>query len=291
MAKNYASGQKNVCRLFWRALLLAFAVLVLGVEKAAAANSELERPMCWGWVEEMLFDDWRELANSNGRPNKVAAGIIFEPQSVTAADGKQLRGYRAFSAFAHVPAQQSAVLVAPGNAMLADQLYEVAAFFAYRGKTAYVFDYRGYGSSDGSPYSTAIIDDYKKLLAFIRSAGHPHIAIYAMSFGGIVTLSALRDEGGIDALVIDGVPSKLPWIAMCPDSLDPINNISAAPQRTLVLSGTADPIITPDQCHDLRVAAIKRHMQAQLLKGFSHPGLDESPRAEERLDIVFKFLN
>jgi hypothetical protein len=247
--------------------------------------------MCWGWVEEMLFAEWRALANSNGRPNKAAAGIIFEAQSVTAADGKQLRGYRAVSASAHAPAQQSAVLIAPGNAMLADQLYEVAAFFAERGKMAYVFDYRGYGDSDGSPYSTAIIDDYKKLLAFIRSAGHRRISVYAMSFGGIVVLSALRDEDGIDALVVDGVPSRLPWVAMCPDSLDPINSISAAPQRTLVLSGTADPVIPPDQSHDLRVAAIKRHMQAQLLKGFSHPGLDESPRAEKRLDIVFKFLN
>ncbi|WP_162916859.1 alpha/beta hydrolase [Dongia deserti] len=257
-----------------------------------ADRSSLEKPMCWGWMEELLFDEWRDLANSGGRPNKAAAGIIFEDQVVTGADGAHLRGYRAFSASVTAPDEQPAVLVAPGNAMLADQLYTVVAFFADRGRTSYVFDYRGYGDSDGSPYSTAIIEDYKRLLAFIRNVGHPRIAVYAMSFGGIVTLAALDDDAiRIDALVLDGVPSELPWIAMCPESLDPINNIGAAPEPTLVLSGSADPIVTPEQSSELRAAALKRHMQVQVLPGFSHPGLDESPRAEERLDIVFRFLN
>lgn len=175
--------------------------------------------------------------------------------------------------------------------MLADQLYSVAAFFAYRSQTAYIFDYRGYGDSEGSPYSRAIVDDYRVLLAFIRGAGHPHIVVYAMSFGGIVTLAALRDAHRIDALVLDGVPSKLPWFAMCPDSLDPISNIGGAPRRTLVLSGTVDPVIAPEESYELRVAAIKHHMQARVLEGFSHPGLDERRQDQERLEIVFEFLD
>ena len=76
--------------------------------------------------------------------------MTFEEQSFFGQDGTEIYGYRAF-AEGQEPQQQPAIVIVPGNAMLADQLFSFAAYFALQDFTAYLFDYRGYGGSAGDP--------------------------------------------------------------------------------------------------------------------------------------------
>jgi dipeptidyl aminopeptidase/acylaminoacyl peptidase len=255
----------------------------------AQDRSSLDEPLCPAWIEGLLFDSYRGLANRQGRPQKSWPGVTFEEQTFSAQDGTEIYGYRAF-ADRQQPQQQPAIVIVPGNAMLADQLYSFAAYFALRDFTAYLFDYRGYGGSAGVPRSNALIKDYREILSLVAGNGHAEVYIYAMSFGGIISLVALAEAKSPTGLVLDGVPSKLPWYAFCPGWLNPVNTLEHAPERTLVISGTDDPVISPDQMVALRERAQELGMESRIVENFSHPGLDDPETTLQRLSLVSDFF-
>jgi uncharacterized protein len=255
----------------------------------AQDTSNLDEPLCPAWIERLLFDSYRNVANQQGRPQKTWPGVTFEEQTFSAQDGTDIYGYRAF-AEGQEPERQPAVVIVPGNAMLADQLYRFAAYFAQESFTAYIFDYRGYGGSAGVPRSNALVKDYREILSVVGDKGHPELSVYAMSFGGVISLVALANAKPPDALVLDGTPSSLPWYAFCPDWLNPVETLAHAPGRTLVISGTADPVVSPGQMASLRERADELNMESRVVEGFSHPGIDDPETTLRRLALVRDFL-
>jgi alpha-beta hydrolase superfamily lysophospholipase len=270
--------------------ILAALLSLVGSSLASAQDtSSLDEPLCPAWIERLLFGSYRNVAEQGGRPHKSQPGVTFEEQSFSAQDGTQIYGYRAF-AEAQEPEQQPAVVIILGNAMLADQLYRFAAYFALESFTAYIFDYRGYGGSAGVPQSNALVKDFREILALVGGKGHPELSVYAMSFGGVISLVALADATPPDALVLDGVPSSLPWYAFCPGWLNPVETVRHAPERTLVISGTADPVVSPAQMASLRERAGELGMESRVVEGFSHPGIDDPGTTLRRLALVRDFL-
>jgi alpha/beta superfamily hydrolase len=270
--------------------ILAALIFLIGSSLAVAQDtSSLDKPLCPAWIERLLFDSYRNVANQGGRPHKSRTGVAFEEQSFRAQDGTEIYGYCAF-AESQAPERQPAVVIVLGNAMLADQLYEFAAWFALEGFTAYIFDYRGYGGSAGVPTSNVLVKDFREILALVGGKNHAELSVYAMSFGGVISLVALADARPPDALVLDGVPSSLPWYAFCPAWLNPVETLAHAPERTLVISGTADPVVSPAQMAPLRARANEVGMQSRLVEGFSHPGIDDPATTLRRLALVRDFL-
>jgi uncharacterized protein len=270
--------------------MVALLILVACSSHSVAQNgSGLDEPLCPSWIEGILFDSYRDMAHRHGRPEKSWPGVTFEEQSFSAQDGTEIYGYRAF-ARTQEPERQPAIVIVPGNAMLADQLFAFAAYFALQDFTAYVFDYRGYGGSTGIPRSNALIKDYREILSLVGSNDHVDTYIYAMSFGGIISLTALADARSPGALVLDGVPSRLPWYAFCPDSLDPVEALAHAPARTLIISGTDDPVVSPDEMIPLRERAQELGMETRVVEHFSHPGLDDPETTLQRLGLVADFF-
>jgi alpha-beta hydrolase superfamily lysophospholipase len=268
--------------------IVAASIFLVG-SSPASAQGALDEPLCPAWIERLLFGSYRSVAEQGGRPHKSEPGVTFEEQSFSAEDGTRIYGYRAF-AEGREPEQQPAVVIVLGNAMLADQLYRFAAYFALESFTAYIFDYRGYGGSAGVPQSNALVKDFREILALVGGKGHPELSVYAMSFGGVISLVALADATPPDALVLDGVPSSLPWYAFCPGWADPVETIVHAPERTLVISGTADPVVSSAAMAPLRARAEELGMASSLVEGFSHPGIDDPDTTLQRLGLVRDFL-
>ena len=270
--------------------IFAALICLVGASLAFAQDaSNLDEPLCPAWIERLLFNSYREVAHRGGRPHKSQPGVSFEEQSFSAQDGTGIYGYRAF-AEGREPGQQPAVVIILGNAMLADQMQAFAAYFALHDFTAYIFDYRGYGGSAGVPQSHALVKDFREILALVAGKGHPGLSIYALSFGGVISLVALADAQPPDAMVLDGVPASLPWYAFCPDWLNPVETVAHAPERTLVVSGTADPVVPAAQMAPLRERARELGMQSRVVEGFSHPGIDDPATTLRRLALVRDFL-
>lgn len=81
------------------------------------------------------------------------------------------------------------LLIAQGNAILADQILSSFAQFANAGLDVYIFDYRGYGRSGGKRWLKAIVSDYREIIESLNSLEYSAHRFYAMSFGASLFLT------------------------------------------------------------------------------------------------------
>ena len=88
-------------------------------------------------------------------------------------------------------------------------------FYLGRGHDACVYNYRGYGRSEGWPSPAANNSDGEDILATLRTLGYEKFLVHAESIGGItgVHLSSLPEGLGVDVLVADRTFGDLPTVA------------------------------------------------------------------------------
>jgi pimeloyl-ACP methyl ester carboxylesterase len=124
-------------------------------------------PFAWLLGEPAAFAIWREYA---GIPRGVdrSSRTIEVVRDVFTQDGRRLGGYKVVRSNARgLPSGY--LLVAGGNATLAEQLVGDFDFFVAHGIDVYVFDYRGHGISEGIPRISALIDDYGVIQKWLAS--------------------------------------------------------------------------------------------------------------------------
>jgi pimeloyl-ACP methyl ester carboxylesterase len=100
---------------------------------------------------------------------------------LTTSDGVKLHGWL----FRATDPQAPLLLFFHGNAGNITVRGPIAAELARRGVSTFVFDWRGYGRSDGSPSESRFFDDAEAAYAFAtKLAPHERIALYGESLGG-----------------------------------------------------------------------------------------------------------
>jgi predicted esterase len=270
----------------WGATLLilwtACTVPVVG-----AAAEKLEKSVC-GWLREPLaFALWSRAA---GRPSGEAAKRIAGAEAVThrTADDRLLAGFRLRRP--DVPARPGFVLVAQGNAMLADHLLGALAPLAADGRPVYVFDYRGYGASEGKPRLKAIVADYIRIAASLEESHGQPVALYGISFGGIVLANVVGAGARYARLVIDSSPGRVSAFG-CPRHYDPAENLPADAAGILLIRGLLDGVVPPALTEEL--AAIVRSRGGRVLtrSDFAHPFMDlDYPAHAARQALIRSFL-
>jgi len=264
-----------------RSLLLPFAVLfslMIGVSSCASApngRSEhgLEESLC-GLKEPFVFWLWSRAAGSADHSRALLAGNV-EEVALTTVDGRRLAGYKLSPpGSAKPPARvEGYLLVAQGNAMLADQIISSFKSFARMGYDVYIFDYRGYGRSQGKRRLQAILSDYREIIAHLNALSYPRRLYYGMSFGGIVLLDALKASDDEKSVVIDSTPSRLSNYG-CPPAHDPVNNLPEDSSDFLFISGDRDPVVSFNAQRELLELARQRGAAMLRDPQFSHPFMD-----------------
>ena len=135
------------------------------------------------------------------------AGLEFEEVWLTTDDGVALHGW-------FVPARQprSTVLLLHGNAGNISHRMEYLLMFYRLGYSTFIFDYRGYGKSGGSPSEEGTYRDAQaawKYLTGIREADPRRIVLLGESLGGAVAAwLASRHKPG--ALVLASTFTSVP---------------------------------------------------------------------------------
>lgn len=256
--------------------IIILSILVVGNAEAG----DRENTVCGAIQERFLFWLWSSAAPEPDKGRALISPLI-KPAKFTTSDGKILRGYKFTS---HNTDKQRTppkgyVLMALGNAMIADQIITSMRYMSASGYDVYIFDYRGYGSSDGKRRINAIIEDYKEIIPFLNSKYDKHF-LYGISLGGAIVLNAIGSGVNYDLAVIDSSPSKFSDYG-CPDSIDPINNLPDDASKIFVITGKKDQVLKPEMTSLLRVEAEKRG--AKVLNGdFSHPYMDRDPNAHKK---------
>lgn len=137
-------------------------------------------------------------------------GTEFEEAFFTAADSTRLHGW-----YAHRDDPVAVILFAHGNAGNVTHRSDVLRLLRRQGAAILVFDYRGYGRSEGRPSEQGVLDDARAARAWLaeRSGVAPErIVLMGESLGAAVVVH-LAAEAGARGLILEGAFTSLPDVA------------------------------------------------------------------------------
>ena len=247
--------------------------------------SSFEKSVC-GIKEPLVFWLWKNAAGETD-DSRVEGLEGIEEISFVTKDGRTLRGYK-INADSKTP--NGYLLVLLGNSMLADQLIGDFTDYAKNGVDVYIYDYRGYGLSEGKRRLKAIISDYKEIIRGLDAKPYENQYIYAMSFGGIVAINVLKENQGDKFVVIDSTPSRIS-VYGCPIAYDPVENVPRDASRYLIIAGGSDTIVKPRLSKELTEKLLKNGAVLYKNESLAHPFMDKSIEMHNlRLKKVKEFL-
>jgi pimeloyl-ACP methyl ester carboxylesterase len=248
-----------------------------------------EQAVCGFWTERLLSVLYHLAA---GRPDATRVRGIPGLERVTfmTRDGRQLGGYK-LRAYADERRQPHGyVLVALGNAMLADQVVGAFRFLQADGFDVHVYDYRGYGLSEGRSRFFAIRADHIDLIEHLNGAGYRHRFLYGMSLGGVFLLNAIGAGVDHDATLIDSAPSRISGYG-CPQRFDPVENLPRDGARLGFVFGHRDTVVPPGAWRELSETARARGALVFERAELAHPLMDVDPSTRQaRFDLVRQFF-
>jgi alpha-beta hydrolase superfamily lysophospholipase len=137
-------------------------------------------------------------------------GRPFEDLTLTTGDGLHLHAWY-FPAAGQSPRAQFAALVCHGNGGNISHRLPLASALLDTGIAVLLFDYRGYGRSEGRPDEAGTYIDAQTAWQWLVQRGHPPQAILAVgeSLGGAIA-SHLATQKPVAALILMGAFTSIP---------------------------------------------------------------------------------
>ena len=138
-------------------------------------------------------------------------GFKFEDAWFTASDGTKLHGW-----YVPHPQARATVLFAHGNGGNLSHRAEILELFANRlAVSVLIFDYRGYGRSEGKPTEAGVLADARAARSWLADRAGVHegeIVLMGESLGGGVMVDLAGKEGA-RGLILENTFSSLPDVA------------------------------------------------------------------------------
>lgn len=217
-------------------------------------------------------------------------GLEFEDARFEAADGTKLHGW-------YVPASnpRAVILFAHGNAGNLSHRFEILEMLHRLQVSVLIFDYRGYGRSEGSPSEAGVLQDARaarRWLAERAGVNESQIVLLGESLGGGVLVDLAASDGA-RALVLQNTFTSLadvakfhyPWLPiklLMRSQFDSLAKIGRYHGPLLQFHGDADtiiPLVLGKRLH----AAAKGPKQLVIIPGGDHND-PLSPRFFQELD-------
>lgn len=172
-----------------------------------------------------------------------------------------------------------------------------------------IFDYRGYGGSEGTPSRQGLVKDGIALLRFIakdQALSGLDAVILAQSLGGAVALPAFALAGvdNIKAIVLDSTfssyrqvtrdklagfwltwPFQWPLSFLVSDDYSPIDYSNAIKIPTLFIHGTADRVVPMESALEL-YQALEGKKDFWVVENGPHTAAFSHPQSPYRLKLV-----
>jgi fermentation-respiration switch protein FrsA (DUF1100 family) len=147
--------------------------------------------------DSLLYYPESELA---GTPS-----VPFEDVSFTATDGTELHGW-------FIPADsQQVLIVSHGNAgNIGDRAVMGEFLLEEFGVNVFMYDYRGYGLSEGKPSEEGTYLDIRAAYQWVLDRGYapPSIVLFGQSLGSAVTID-LASEAEVGGVIIEAGPTRI----------------------------------------------------------------------------------
>jgi len=269
--------------------ILALLGICLSATVAARADSDLEKSVCNVVLEPFAFWLWQRSAwTMYLQDDRLPANV--EVIQHRTQDGRLLYGYRLKARTEAGNPSKGFLLVAQGNATLVERLVGRLRDIADSGYDVYMYDYRGYGASEGKRRLKAIASDYQEIYAELSRTHPGERLLYGMSFGGILLLKVIGSGAAFDRAVIDSTPTTVSNYG-CPQRYDPVRNLPEDASRILLISGARDRVVPAEDSAGLLDAAAERGAHVVRSPDFAHPFMDKDPAvASARRQLILGFL-
>lgn len=202
------------------------------------------------------------------------------------AVGAELRGIAASR-----PGNALTVLYFGGNAFHLDQHgAEVLAAIAPCGVDVTIFDYRGYGRSQGTPTIAALKQDALQIFDEVNARHAGRVVLHGQSLGSFIAAYVAQQRPAARGLILestttnprDWANSMLPWYAwpfvrvQVSPELQAVDNVAAASAYAgpaLVLQGEQDNVTPPRLARQVYAALPSSARQMVLVPGAGHNGV------------------
>lgn len=188
-----------------------------------------------------------------------ALGLRYENVRFTSADGTRLSGWFIPAAGRTDPKTAKGTVVHfHGNAQNMSSHWRFVAWLPAQDYNVFVFDYRGYGESDGEPEPRGVFEDSNAALDHVRARADvdaSRLFVFGQSLGGTNAIAAVGsgNRAGVKAVAIESTfysyrsiaNDKLPGAGLLVrDDYGASKFVAAiAPIPLLLIHGTADAVI------------------------------------------------
>jgi uncharacterized protein len=207
-----------------------------------------------GCAQSLFYHPDRVLYDTPAR-----AGLKYEQVVFPSEDGTRLVGWFIPAAGYAAPRNaKGTVIHFHGNAQNMSAHWRYVEWLPRRGFNLFVFDYRGYGASEGRPSPKGVFEDSNSALAYVRARPDidpQRLIVFGQSLGGANAIAAVGsgNRSGVRAVAIEATFYSYSSIAsdkvsgagsLMDDTYSPERYIAGiAPTPLLLLHGMADPVI------------------------------------------------
>ena len=222
-------------------------------------------------------------------------GVALDVQSIPVADSVSVDAW-----YLTQPSAQATVLFFGGNGFYLVQSRGYLRTLTRPPVNALLWDYRGYGRSDGSPSAETLRHDalavYDSLIAQ-PSVTPERLLVWGHSLGSFMAtyVASQRSVGGIvlenpATNVEDWTSHLFPWYVrlFLGVDVDPalkeddnLRRIRQLDVPLLVVGGKDDPVTDPEMARRLHAEAASEQRRLVLVKGGGHNGLYEAPEVQD----------
>jgi len=209
-------------------------------------------------------------------------GIAYEDVEFTTADGVKLHGW--FLATDKERAAKGTVVFSHGNSGSLGYYLGLVDWLVRDGYQIMMYDYRGFGKSEGTPSREGLVVDAEAAFAYTverRDVVKGNIISFAHSLGGATSIVALcrKPVPGLRAVITESAFASYQGMAeiiagalghnLVTDELAPKDVIAKLPVPLLMIHGTADELVPIAQGKQL-FAAANEHKTFFEVKGGHH---------------------
>lgn len=178
------------------------------------------------------------------------AGLSFEEVHFETADRLKLHGW-----FIQKEGARFTILLCHGNAGNISHRVEKARIFHDLGLQVFLFDYRGYGRSGGTPHEKGLYLDTLAAYQYLtgpRGISPDALIVYGESIGGAFAIDlAVREP--VAAVITESAFTSIPDMAnkafgffpsfLLPSGMDSLSKIGKVPCRKLIIHAVDDEIV------------------------------------------------
>lgn len=195
------------------------------------------------------------------------------------------------------------MVIVHGNAQNLSAHYRGWIWLVESGYELFIFDYRGYGKSEGQPGLAEAVEDTRAALEFAMERHQGSRFVCGQSLGGVLLSNALASgpDLGHRSVIIDSAYSgleemgrhvlsrsyltwPLQWLAypLLSDEYDAVDRVTQIKAPLLFVAGSSDSIIPPNNSWQLFDAAM-RPKEMWLVEGAGHISAFDGPVMQKAL--------